>query len=204
MKATSPDDAETYIELKFSDTSEKGNSDDIPISYSVLSSDKDWTFVSASTIDERINKIKTSKILYSITPSRVITVMYPLAFLLMIIYIYLDMQGTASHKLAALKNIRSTSRSLIEYIYRVDLLNINKDPVSEKLPLLSSAVLIVLLFITYLLDALKRWYPFYTFYWGDGTKKYDVKIAVVKFVAIGIILALILGVLGNYISNKIF
>jgi hypothetical protein len=45
--------------VKFSDISDDSNSDEVPVSYFVKSDDQDWAFVTASTIDERIEKAKT-------------------------------------------------------------------------------------------------------------------------------------------------
>lgn len=59
MSAVGSDPQKGEIQVKFSDLSQKENSDEYPISYSVISDDKDWAFVTASTIDERISKIKS-------------------------------------------------------------------------------------------------------------------------------------------------
>jgi H+/Cl- antiporter ClcA len=59
------------------------------------------------------------------------------------------------------------------------------------------------IFLGAISKVIPKWYPVYTFYWGDRIKKYDNKVSLMKFVGGGIVLAIIVGLVVNYIYDKV-
>ena len=90
-----------------------------------------------------------------------------------------------------------------DYMYRVDTLPLNEIE-SMIYPML---FLVPAIFLSMFMDSLVRpvlrWFPVYTFYWGDRVKAYDLKINLVKFLFGAVFLAVCIGLLVNYIYDAV-
>jgi hypothetical protein len=206
MAAKHPTNDEIEIIVSFNDINET-NSDDAPINYSVKSDDKDWTFVSASTISERLLKVKSrdaSKWIGDSLPFYLIN----LVMLVFFTYISIRINNSKYEQIKELNRLKMSSKDMYDYVHKVNLMIAGGDfdpnrALSSIMPWLIG-ILILYYVMSRISNRIISWYPKYTFYWGDRMSKYDSKISKVKFVVGGIILAIILGVVGNYISSRLF
>lgn len=194
---------DTYVEVRLSDISHDSNSDDSPISYAVRSNDQDWTFVTASTIDERLNKVKTSPAIRVMTNPKVYRFIPMLCMLIIILYTFGSLDSMGSGRIETIRKIRASSSNMWDYVYRVDTIKTKELDTIAYLPYLLIGFTILSIAIDFIMKPILRWYPTYTFYWGDRVKSYDLKMSVVKFLFGSIVLAIILGVVGNFAYDRI-
>ncbi len=204
MVASLPSDPSTRIAIRFSDISDTNNSDDIPIAYEVVSDDKDWTFVTSSVIDERVNKIKLSKPINWLVTNKLIPFIASLVPLLAMIFSLNNMGKASVKKVEQIRHIRQTAKSMYDYMYQVDIVANSPAPSVDNLPIYMIGAVLSSFLLSWIARVIVAWYPAYTMYWGDGTKKYDKKIGLIKFVLVGIVFAIILGMVGNYFYDRVF
>lgn len=201
IEASAGDAQSASVIVWFSDISHDSNSDTVPINYGVTSDNKDWTFVTSSTIDERITKLKVNKFFSFIANPRSYR-MLPVFIMAVFLFCFTMVLGDSTNaKIARISHIRATSKSMWEYMYRVDTMKTPDSAMVAYLPYLLFASMAFLLFSDYLVKPVTRWMPLYTFYWGDRVKIFDRKMAIIKFVFGGIFLAIILGVIGNFVYD---
>lgn len=204
ITAKSSLDENNKIGISFNDVSQEINSDASPISYIVQADDKDWTFVTSSTIEERIGKVKTGKIPNGLMNNRLNSVT-PLIFMVGAFAIsFLSFSNPEEGRVQKLQHIRDTSSSVIDYIHRVNLLQAQEMNRIAYAPLGIVAFFIIIVFLMMIRRPIAKWYPHYTFYWGDNIKRYDRKIATIRFVSIGIVFTIIIGIAVNYLSDRLF
>jgi len=204
MIASSVIDVDTKIAVRFSDMSHSENSDSVSISYDVLSNDKDWTFVTASIIDERIKKVTTSNIIALVLGSkffRISPVLIPMGVLASYSW---KTNDALKSKVERLSEIRSSSKSVIDYLYKVDVMNATVSHSIDYLPLVMILSFVPVLLSLFFTERMINWFPRYTFYWGDATARYDKRVTLIRFLAGGVIFAIIIGMTGNYFYDLIF
>ncbi|MBW6529135.1 hypothetical protein KZ820_00135 [Sphingomonas sp. RRHST34] len=202
LKAINPVDPECYVEVTFSDVAYEQNSDSIPISFAVSSNDKDWTFVTASTIEERIDKVKSSKIRNAFSAKNFVRA-FPLIGVSALSAMTFMMESATDRKIERIKEIRRTSRTLAEYIFRVDTMRSTESDMTYYFMPLVLLPMFLLLLSDPLEKLLRPLFPRYVFYWGDNIPRQDRRIAMLKVLGGGVVLAIIVGVIGNYIYDRL-
>jgi hypothetical protein len=203
IKSESATQIGSSITIQFSDISDRSNSDFFPISYEVISDDKDWTFVTSSMVEERINKVKISKMANFLFDGRGIGYISNIIMTLAFLYICVVFSNLGSDNLEKLKYIRENSKDILDYSYKVDIYSAQSAKELTNLPLILGFLLFLFMAGSYLRHLIKSWYPTYTFYWGDRVRKYDRKVSMIRFVLGGIIFAIIIGMAGNYFYDRL-
>ncbi|WP_157088812.1 hypothetical protein [Novosphingobium capsulatum] len=165
IRASSVAAPRASVELRLSDHSHEENSDSAPISYSVVSDDQDWTFVTASTLEERVNKIRTSKIARFFANPKLYHTAPMIIAMGVMAYVIFGVARIGDDKIDKIKQIRDTSRDMWEYMYRVDTMK-SLDNNFAFVPLLMTPIFIMSLLSEYIFNPILRWFPTYTFYWG--------------------------------------
>jgi hypothetical protein len=194
------------ISLTFANTEE--NKDERPISYAVRGSDRDWVFVTASELEERIAKVKSfsPRRFFSHFPfSLVVTLLFALSFMAAIYFAtrprhYSTAQtmetqwkaGTLRDPIEAIiiqqKSIETMEQNRTGRLAFAQLFGI---PIAITIALSAFAGLAVYL------------YPPYIFCWGDYTKVFERRVQIRKYVFGVIVVGLIVGILASIIANKL-
>lgn len=189
---------DSCVELEFKDGLKNPKNWDA-ISYQINSDNRDWAFVLASELDERVKKIKmiswarffNSKIL-----------MYSVLLILM---------GFSTFTVLTGGNEVNALHTLEESYLAGDF----KDPIEAMIfyekqkreVVKKSAIMYVMLAFPFLLllgrSLLPRIYPAYVFYWGDIVPTYDKRLAFAKtfwiVIVLGIGVSMAAGVLLRYV-----
>jgi len=219
MEVSDKDENASYmIGVQFSKVDEDGinyfssigNYD--PIGYVVSGDDRDWVFVTSSQLDERIGKIKAfpaSRFSSGARRSTFITLplmIIPLVFLFMVLFADYRQGHLASEQLNLLENnwksgIIKDSGELIIQTAKINL-GSTKPPFND---IMLSITEIIGVYFILLLSGLCYLYfhPSYNFLWGDYLSDYEKRRSRGNLLFVGIILALVLCVLGNFISKRI-
>lgn len=202
------------IGVQFTNTDEADDPPYYPISYFVRGQDRDWVFVTSSQIDERIGKIKRfswSRIRARPRGS------FPNSFLIAVIVglmLGLGMMLGAQHtrdlrmetELNAIEqNLKVSSPSdIANLILRIARLNAREtsvpNAVNEWFLVVGIGLPILLILAGFCLQYFR---PRFNFLWGDYVAIYERRQSRGKFIVVGVILAVLIGVLANFISKRI-
>ena len=199
LQAESVSDPDTKIIVNFSDISFDDDKDDYPISYEVYSSDKDWTFVTASIVDERIEKIRRNAfinlLLGGIRPEFFLFTMMRVfgAF----ISVSLAMKSPAE-ALAQIDAARLSSKDVFEYVYKIDRIQASRNTYYQRSPDWLMLATLVMMMAVFFIGRIKKIFPMYVFYWGDRVKSYDFRVGVIKVVLGSVGLAFLVGIITNF------
>jgi hypothetical protein len=194
------------ITLAFTNTEE--NKDERPISYVVKGSDRDWVFVTASELEERIAKVKSfsPQALFShISFSVVVALVFTLSLMTMMIY------ATTSHHYSTGQTMEAqwkagTLRDPIEAIIiqqkSIETMDQNR---TGRLPLalMVGMPIFVIIILSALAGLVVYLYPAYVFCWGDYTKVFERRVQVRKYVFGVVVVGLVVGILASIIANKL-
>jgi hypothetical protein len=202
------DKSEHAIGLTFTDTDQ--DDDPRPISYIVRGPDRDWVFVTASELEERIAKVKSfSPQRYFSGKSRVPFSAIGLLFSLTIFFVMM----------IALDHRQPSAAQSIESQWKAGAL---RDPIeaiiiqqryqeTERRSLgprtvfgwaIGLPVAIMILFGA--LTSLSAYlFPAYVFSWGDYTKLYERRVQVRKYVLGVVLVSLVIGVIASMIANML-
>lgn len=202
--AKNPENKEDVISVSFYDINNKNDSSNSPIRYSIESNNKDWSFVSSSIIEDRLAKIKTNKWTNYIIEGELTRWMSISVMSVAVILFAISFSGEASGRSDEIRKIHSSAKSLQDYVYQVDLIGTSGSRIMGWMPVVLIFTIIPMFFQVFFGDIVKSWYPNYTFYWGDNIKKYNRKMGSLKFVIVTVFLAIIIGLVVNYLSLKIF
>ena len=172
------------------------------MTYAVQSTDKDWAFVTASVIDERVRKV-TRYNAATLFTARNTTLFMPMIFTTFMLVTLFFATPNRQSRIDALNRARAEATDITDFIYRVRLQEI-ADRASEQFPgyVLGGIVGLVLLFAGSLYVV--QWLPAYVFYWGDQVARYQGKLTRIRFVVSGVILTIVLGIVANFFSSRLF
>jgi len=155
-------------------------------------------------LEERLNKIRSHAIASRILSKDIANLVPIFALLAMPAIIIYASNRLESSNTKLIIDAHNNSKSLEDYIHKVNLIqagqigNINAPMVALLLPIAA------LVFATVIRKPIARWYPIYTFYWGDAVKFYKIKMNAIRFLIIGVFLTVILGMATNYLYDKLF
>ena len=184
--------------LSVADTEDSGY--DATIRFYVCGDSRDWVFIGASEMEERIKKIRRFSLLRFVRGRYAILVGMAFAPMGMILSSFLW-----SHEKVYLK---------LQHDYDVGKL---RDPVLalielEKLRSGSLSSMFMPLFVgfagplalaTLLAIVFPYFYPPYNFYWGDYKELYKKRMRVSGFIWVAVVLSVVLSLVGNYLSKRI-
>jgi hypothetical protein len=122
------------VHIQFSDVSHQENSDEVPISYLIQSNDKDWTFVSASTIEERISKVKSGKIAEFFSLDKLLPAAMAAFTLAMMAFLMFYGNMASVDQRRAIDDIYSHSKNSNEFIYKLEIWRITRSAGIESFP----------------------------------------------------------------------
>jgi hypothetical protein len=204
--ATPPERGTAAVHL--SDVSQASSIYEVPISYFVKSDDQDWAFVTASTIDERLDRIKTTwvtRFIGEIGSTSSWTYVTSVAILVGMgaaVSLIVPNRVTNISNLDAVK--QKYSGDVVEFIYQIELLRLDQQSVARVFPYIFALSVLLVILATFLVRPLSKWLPRYTFYWGDNVRRYDRKMAAIKYVASAILVTGMVGLTVNYLSLRFF
>lgn len=195
-----------YISLQFRNAAE--DDDPRPIFYNVRGTERDWVFVTASELDERVAKIKSRAPRRTLKRNSSRSFRFLLGVTLgVFLAILLGMPRSRPTAEAIESRWRAgTLRDPIEAIiiqqksYEKDRAFLNP----RYFLLLAVGIPIGFVAASELLLALLYYlYPAYVFSWGDKAKLYEKRVRIRGYVLTGILVALAISVIGSVIANRL-
>lgn len=178
--------------------------------YGIKGQDRDWTFVASSQLAERISRVER------FDPTRFVRHRLLSLFLMLLLLGWLmfslgSMVNFSAERAEALKGLRTQWRQgqltdLVDALLKVNEADVKISAVHEshrslprQIGIPFALVLVIMFGAEPLINVI---YKPYVFAWGEALSKYDRRKGWMRFIFGGIVLALLLGVLGNYISKK--
>ena len=172
------------------------------ISYKVIGNDRDWVFIVTSKLDEIIKRVKRFRIY---TPDKFINLLLVMMSLFTLATIAL--RNSKSQELNQLKLIEQNYKNgkfknPIEALIEIEKYKIDANYPS--MPMNSMARLgIILTLIIIVFATVYYCFPSYNFCWGEYVAYKKRRENIGKFILVTVILGLVIGVTGNYISARL-
>lgn len=214
----------SQIRLIFINNDNDDNDGDVPVRHLIKGQSRDWVFVTSSLIEERVVKIKRTRILSNIAKGNN-NVFYRLSLPLIMLIVLTGVMSSLTSSLGNSVKQKNNRLMIIEEKWKSHQLN---DPIEVMLQIekarsagdsdiengsafitifFAKPVLYVFIsFATILIGSYTylKYYPVYNFYWGGYIEHFD-KIESRRKLIIGIILGtIVLGVAVNLLSNVIW
>ena len=173
------------------------------ISYTVIGNDRDWVFIVTSLLDERIKRIKRFRIYAA---DNFINLGFAMTFSLFALTI-VALPNSNSQELNKLKLIEQNYKNgklknPIEALIEIEKYKIDANYPS--MPMNSMAgVGIILALIIIVFATVHYCFPSYNFCWGEYVAFKKRRENIGKFIIVTVILGLVIGVIGNYISARL-
>jgi len=205
MFHTTESTIKTRIGIKFTNADNTNVRDSIV--YVVEGEDRDWVFVASSQISERITRIERLNF-QRIVNSRILPMVIMLVFLIgTLVYMMSTISRQEEPRSTVVKQLRQEwtagiRRDPVDVILRIEESNRNRiDTVwLVRGIMVPGAVFIVAIIIA---DPVLRYlFPPYNFVWGEYQIEYEKRKGRTRFIFVGVILTIVLGVLVNFLSNK--
>ncbi len=198
-----------FILLEFRDPEE--SEDPRPVSYVVRGAQRDWVFVTASELDERIAKIKCFSPLPFLSSRHpfplVTTFAFTLALSLLVAISFvtpktppLAAQAIESHWKAG--TLRDPIQAIIIQAQYIESSRKLFNPRVIFLSVIVAAALLAILVVLIVQTAISL-FPAYVFSWGDNIKLYERRVQFRRYVLGGVLLTLVLGIIASVIGNKL-
>ena len=194
------------ISLSFTNTEE--NKDERTISYAVRGSDRDWVFVTASELEERIAKVKSfsPRTLFSrFSSGLVIALIFSLSFMASIYFATTPRHYSTAQTMETqwkAGTLRDPIEAIIIQQKSIETMEQNRSGRLSFLLLIGLPIAILTSLLA--LGGLGVYlYPAYVFCWGDYTKVFERRVQVRKYVFGVIVVGLIVGILASVIANKL-
>ncbi|MGD0548084.1 MAG: hypothetical protein ABR991_09720 [Terracidiphilus sp.] len=199
------------ISVEFSNTKEDKGYDSEPISYTVFGEDRDWVFVTGSQLDERIGKIsKFSPTQFFDRKGR--SWIFPILLMLLMFMGYYFSTRVHSAYSDGLRKIDVVERNLKAGMIAdrdqvtIDVARIiltSNDPSVAEYIWLPFAMMIPILIFPALSYLYSYFHPPFNFLWGDYVTLHNRRKGIWRFLIGGVLLAIVLGIVINYLSKKI-
>lgn len=200
----------TKISVTFADPDAIENADR-PIFYEIEGEDRDWVFVASSQLSERISRVERFN-WAGFRKSRFTSLIFVVIMMLgMGMGLALIKDPTAQRHSESVKALRQSwkngeLRDPVDALLRVEELRAATAsefrPVALVLPLFIPMLVTPLLFVGNLLLA-DYSFRAYHFVWGEYLTEYEKKKGRRRFVLVGVILTIVLGVLANLVTKKV-
>jgi hypothetical protein len=183
------------------------------ISYSIVGNDRDWVFITSSQLEERLSRIRKFAP-NQLSNKRQTLLLLQLLLLIpfMLVTLLALFSSTESRKVQLLDKINLVEsrwksgdiKDSAEVSLEIAKIQATFNQIPQSLDWESNKwlVFIVVGFVGLIGLALfwAYYFPFYNFLWGDYIKVYERKKSTGKFIVGGIIFALVISVVANYIS----
>jgi hypothetical protein len=173
------------------------------ISYTVIGNDKNWVLIVTSLLDERIKRIKRFRIA---SPDNIINLLLAMMVSLFA-WTVIALPNSKSSELNKLKLIEQNYKNgklknPIEALIEIEKYKIDANYPS--MPMNSMAGLgIILTLIIIVFATVHYCFPSYNFCWGEYVAYKERRENIGKFILVTVILGLVIGVTGNYISARL-
>jgi len=173
------------------------------ISYTVIGNDKNWVLIVTSLLDERIKRIKRFRIA---SPDNIINLLLAMMVSLFA-WTVIALPNSKSSELNKLKLIEQNYKNgklknPIEALIEIEKYKIDANYPS--MPMNSMAGLgIILTLIIIVFATVYYCFPSYNFCWGEYVAYKKRRENIGKFILVTVILGLVIGVTGNYISARL-
>lgn len=210
MDVSGPDENPTNrISVEFANAEDE---DDEPVKYRVTGEDRDWVFVTSSQLEERIGKIKLFAPNQLFTRgSRIWVTFLPLALVMFVGLLFINFTSHHRHT-QSLKQLDSIGREWKAGVIRdpADLaiqsgrVIIDEVDAQGTAPMwVPFAMVVVIVCLPLLSYCYIYFQPLYNFLWGDYVAIYETRRSRGRFLVVGILLTLVLGILINFLSKRI-
>ncbi len=197
---------EHVISLTFTNTEEGG--DERPVSYAVRGNDRDWVFVTASELEERISKVKSlsPRTLLSHIPG---SLTLPILFLLGLLAATLIATTPRHYSTAQSMEIQWKAGTLRDPIEAIIMQQKSIEAMDQArggrsiFAVLIGVPVALVLGLWALVGLATYLYPAYVFCWGDYTKLFERRVQIRKYVFSVVVVGLTVGILASVIANRI-
>jgi len=201
------DQPKTRISVKFSDITEAQDSE--TIGYSLEGDDRDWVFVASSQLSERITRVdrfNAQKALASpITP-----LLAAIVFLVAMLSFSNRETDKALHSESAVVRQLQQERDAgvrldpVDVILRVDEsfdgIHVGAGEYIKGLGIPAVAIILIILAAKPMVNYV---YPSYNFVWGEYQNEFEKRRGRTRFILVGVLLTVALGILVNLLSKKL-
>ena len=173
------------------------------ISYTVIGNDKNWVLIVTSLLDERIKRIKRFRIA---SPDNIINLLLAMMVSLFA-WTVIALPNSKSSELNKLKLIEQNYKNgklknPIEALIEIEKYKIDANYPSMPMNLIAG-VGIILTLIIIVFATVYYCFPSYNFCWGEYVAYKKRRENIGKFILVTVILGLVIGVTGNYISARL-
>lgn len=180
---------------------------EIPIFYTILGNDRDWVFIITSLLDERIKRIRRFSINRDSILMAPIIGLPTLAVTLSLSSLILS-GNSNSQELNKLKIIEQNYKSgkfknPIEALIEIEKYKLDTNNISRPTSSVATGFLLALVLIIIVCYTVHYCFPSYNFCWGEYVSFKKRRENIGKFIILTVILGLVLGVIGNYISARL-
>lgn len=171
-------------------------------SYTVTGDTRDWAFVAASDLDERLKRMKV--IAWEAVFAKKWTslaLMFAVMMLALLGSTYLKTPDTTYVELESLYKTGKLANAT-EALIALERIKAHRSDIAMMIPIFSVwiALFVVIVGGGYLLPRVS---PSYNFYWGEYVGYFDKRIRVRNAVFTLVLLSLVVSVLGNFVSKKL-
>lgn len=171
-------------------------------SYTVSGDTRDWAFVAASELDERLRRMKVLawEAIFASRWTTLLAMIFGMV-LALVASIYFKPPDNIHVQLEAMYKAGTLSNAT-EALIALEKLKANRSEIEILMPLISMWVTTAVLFfgISYLLPRLS---PSYNFCWGEYSTYYEKRVRLRTAVFTLVVLSLVVSIVANYVSKKL-
>lgn len=198
-----------FILLRFTNPEE--DEDPRPISYVVRGTQRDWVFVTASELDERVTKIKclSPRTLFWGKPrfpfvSAFLAIM-ALSVLAAITFTVTRSQPSVAQAIESQWKAGTLRDPIQAIIIQEQYYEASRRLANPRFVLFIAAIAAALMtgVLALIVQLAIILFPAYVFCWGDNTKLYERRVQIRRYVLGGVLLTLVLGIIASVIGNKL-
>lgn len=175
------------------------------ISNTVIGNDRDWVFIITSLLDDRIKRIRR----FSINREQFVNVLFSIFFIILSL-VPLTINAALKKNSLELNQLKIIEQNYkngkiknpIEALIEIEKYKLDTNDTS--IPMSSMAgVGIILALIIIVFATVHYCFPSYNFCWGEYIVFKKRRETIGKFIIVTVILGLVIGVIGNYISARL-
>ena len=202
------------IKLEFIDVDNDSEPGYDAIAYTIVGDDRDWVFITGSQLEERISRIKRFALNQiggrrnRVLPLLMLAVV-GIAFVAVMLFVLPAYTTSLTQtQLQAIDSLEARWKNgeftdSMEVIFELHRLRLQEQEPRSLWGILlvtTAGPFGVAVLIIAVLYAWAHFFPVYNFIWGDYVRVYERRKAVGRFILVGIILAIVVSVVANYLT----
>jgi hypothetical protein len=202
-------DPKTRIGIRFSDPHDSDTKNSI--TYAINGEDRDWVFVASSQLSERITRVERFDF-RRILSSRAFPLLVMMLFLVgMMAWMSISTSTDFQTRSALVKQLRhewsaGTLHDPVDVVLRIEEAN-DSDPDMDRFfrhfVWTSGSLMVACIALLFAAQPILNYcFPPYNFVWGEYQREYEKRKGRVRFILVGVVLTIFLGVLVNFVSKR--